>query len=196
MSEGEQVIALAEGASRSADVTDPTCIGSQTVFASPRFDLVCETFATPVGPVERPVIHHPGAVAILAQPDPDHVVLVRQFRYPVRQWTLEIPAGTREAGEAPEATARRELREEVGYDCARLVEIVRFYPALGVSDELMILYRADGLVPCAAQPDHGELASRAVVAVADLPRLMADGLVCDAKTLIACTILGQRVAHG
>lgn len=196
MEEGEQVIAIDPRSSRSADVTDPTRIASQTIFTSRRFDLVRETFATAVGPVERPVIHHPGAVAILAQPDPQHVVLVRQFRYPVRAWTLEIPAGTREAGETPEATARRELQEEVGYDCAHLAEITRFFPALGVSDELMILYRAEGLTPCAATPDHGELASRAVVAVTDLPRHIADGLVCDAKTLIACALLGQRVTRG
>lgn len=176
-------------------MTDPTCIAEREVFASPRFRLVRETFATAVGPVERPVIHHPGAVAILAQPDAQHVVLVRQFRYPVRAWTLEIPAGTREAGEAPEVTARRELQEEVGFDCTHLSEITRFFPALGVSDELMILYRAEGLTPCAASPDHGELASRAVVAIADLHRHVADGLICDAKTLIACALLGQRVTR-
>lgn len=177
-------------------MSDPTRIASETLFASPRFSLVRETFATSVGDVVRPVIHHPGAVAIIAQPDPAHVVLVRQFRYPVRAWTLEIPAGTREVGEAPEVTARRELQEEVGFDCAKLSEITRFYPALGVSDELMILYRAEGLTPCVAEPDHGELASRAVVALSDLAGHLAAGTICDAKTIIALAILGLPVTAG
>jgi hypothetical protein len=64
-----------------------------------------ERFATPDGEVVRPVIHHPGAVAVIAQPSRDALVMVRQYRYPVRRWTLEIPAGTRVPGEAPERTA-------------------------------------------------------------------------------------------
>lgn len=172
---------------------DPSCIDSDVIFASKRFQLVRETFATGVGAVERPVIHHPGAVAVIAQTDAQHVVLVRQFRYPVRAWTLEIPAGTRELDEAPEITARRELQEEVGFDCAHLREITRFYPALGVSDELMILYRAEDLSPCAAHPDHGELAERAIIALADIPAQVASGAICDAKTLLALAILGLPV---
>jgi ADP-ribose pyrophosphatase len=189
----ERPIAFTVPGTITPPVADPVLSNSETVFTSPRFSLVRETFATGVGPVTRPVIHHPGAVAILAQPDPQHVVLVRQFRYPVRTWTLEIPAGTREAGETPVATARRELQEEVGFDCARLTEIMRFYPALGVSDEEMILYRAEGLTPCAAEPDHGELASRAVVPLADLAQHLAAGTICDAKTIIALALLGLPV---
>ncbi len=165
-------------------------VSAHPLFASSRFALVEETFATSDGPVVRPVIHHPGAVAIIAQPDPGHLVLVRQYRYPIRRWTLEIPAGTRVPGEAPEATAARELQEEAGYAAASLRELMRFHPAVGVSDEEMILYRAEGLSPAAAQPDHGELVERAVVALAELPRLFASGELSDAKTLIALTVLG------
>lgn len=149
-----------------------------------------ETFATSDGTVVRPVIHHPGAVALLAQPDVASIVLVRQYRYPIRRWTLEIPAGTRVVGEAPEATALRELREEAGYTATRLYEVSRFFPAVGVSDEEMILYRAEGLSEVPAAPEHGELVARAIVALADLPALVARGELCDAKTLIALALLG------
>ena len=171
-------------------VSEPTLTGSRTLWRSARFALAEESFATADGLVERPVIHHPGAVAVIAQPDPARIVLVRQFRYPIRRWTLEIPAGTRVPGEDPAATAARELQEEAGMTAATLVEVLRFFPAVGVSDEELILYRAAGLGEVPPAPEHGELVAREVVALADLPRLRREGLICDAKTLIAAGMLG------
>lgn len=149
-----------------------------------------EAWDTPDGRVVRPVIHHPGAVVVLAEPEPGSVLLVRQWRYPVRRWTLEVPAGTRVPGEAPEATAGRELAEEAGYAAGRLVEVMRFFPALGVSDEEMIVYRAEDLRPADGQRDHGELVARHVVRRAELPALRADGSICDGKTLLALALWG------
>ncbi len=123
-----------------------------------------------------------------------HVVLVRQFRYPVRRWTLEIPAGTRVTGEPPQVTAGRELREEAGFAAARMVEFTRFFAAIGVSDEEVILYRAYGLVDVPPAPEHGELVARELVALTDLPQLRRQGLICDAKTLLACALLGMDLA--
>jgi ADP-ribose pyrophosphatase len=171
-------------------VVDPVLIGARSLWRSPRFSLAAERFATDDGLVDRPVIHHPGAVAILAQPTPATVVLVRQYRYPIRRWTLEIPAGTRVPGEPPEVTAARELREEAGLEATRLTEITRFFPAVGVSDEELILYRAHALSEVPPAPEHGELVAREVVAIADLPRLRQEGLICDAKTLLAGVLLG------
>ncbi len=174
---------------------DPVLTASATRWSSPRFALVEETFATADGPATRPVIHHPGAVAILAQPDSASILLVRQFRYPVRRWTVEIPAGTRIPGEHPAATAARELQEEAGIAAARLDEVGSFYPALGVSDERMILYRASGLSQVPAHPDHGELVGPLVVALDRLPALAASGELCDAKTIIALALIGIPVAQ-
>jgi ADP-ribose pyrophosphatase len=171
-------------------VPEAEYVRSETLFTSSRFALMNETFATSDGEVVRPVIHHPGAVAIIAQPDPAYLVLVRQFRYPLRRWTLEIPAGTRVPGEEPMATAARELQEEAGFAARSLVEITRFFPAVGVSDEEMILYRASGLSPVAASPERGELVAREVVALTAIPSLLAVGELCDAKTLIALAVLG------
>ncbi|HEX3133303.1 MAG TPA: NUDIX hydrolase [Planctomycetota bacterium] len=168
-------------------------VSAEPLFRSDRFDLMRETFATSDGPVVRPVIHHPGAVALLAQPDAQSLVLVRQYRYPIRRWTLEIPAGTRVIGEAPEVTAARELREEAGYTAARITEVTRFFPAVNVSDEEMILYHAEGLSDVPAAPEHGELVAREIVAFARLQALMASGELCDAKTLIALAMLGLRL---
>lgn len=171
-------------------------VSSRSIFRSSRFDLLSETFATSDGLVERPVIHHPGAVAILAQPDADSLVMVRQYRYPIRHWTLEIPAGTRVPGEPAVVTAARELREEAGFSATRLDEVMRFFPAVGVSDEEMVLFRAHGLADVPAAPEHGELVARLIVPLDDLPRLAVAGELCDAKTLIALALLGVRLPAG
>lgn len=149
-----------------------------------------EAWDTPDGRVVRPAIRHPGAVVVLAEPEPGSVLLVRQWRYPVRRWTLEVPAGTRVPGEAPEATAGRELSEEAGYAADRLVEVMRFFPALGVSDEEMIVYRAEGLRPRPGQRDHGELVSARAARRDELPALLAEGAICDGKTLLALALWG------
>ena len=87
-------------------------------------------------------------------------------------------------------TAARELREEAGFEAARLVEVTRFFAAVGVSDEELILYRAYSLSDVPAAPEHGELVAREIVAVAQLSALRQQGLICDAKTLLACALLG------
>lgn len=174
-------------------MSDPVLRSACPVYRSSRLALVEETFASADGPVVRAVIHHPGAVVVLAEPEPGSVLLVRQFRYAIRAWTLEVPAGTRAAGEAPEATARRELAEEAGYAAERLVEVMRFLPAPGVSDEEMILYRAEELTPASASPDHGELVSRELVPRDRLAGLVATGAIRDAKTLLALAVLGVPI---
>jgi len=169
---------------------DPRLLAESTLFDSERFRLARETWQTPDGTIERPIIHHPGAVAIIALPVPGKLLLVRQFRYPIRRWTLEIPAGTRVAGESPEATARRELQEEAGQHCERLHELMRLFPAVGVSDEELIIYRAHGLSACTAAPEPGELISAELIEVSDLTTQIAAGMICDAKTLLALSLLG------
>ncbi len=159
-------------------------------FVHPRLTLAEETFATPDGEIQRPVIHHPGAVAVIAQPAPDTIILVQQYRYAIRRETWEIPAGTREAGEDPMATAGRELIEEAGFAARTLVEILRFLPAPGMSDEETILYRATGLRAVPTAREIGELIIPQVVTLTDCLRLRREGKICDAKTLIALSVLG------
>ena len=171
-------------------MTDPVLLSACPIFRSSRFTMDEESWSTIDGRVTRPVIHHPGAVVIMAEPEPGTVLLVRQWRYAIRRWTLEVPAGTRVPGEEPAATAARELAEEAGFAADHLSETMRFMPAPGVSDEVMILYRATGLRPATAQPDQGELVSRLIARREELPGMIASGSICDAKTLLALALLG------
>ena len=170
----------------------PQFLGGKTIFAHPRLALHLERWHDRGQPLERPVIRHPGAVAMIAQPDPSHLLLVRQWRYSLRAFTLEIPAGTLAAGEDPASAARRELREETGWTAAEAVEVLRVHPAPGASDELMQVYRMQGLSPGAPAPDAGEVIECLCL---DLHEVRSwPGRITDAKTLLALALLGLPIS--
>jgi ADP-ribose pyrophosphatase len=101
---------------------------------------------------ERDVVIHPGAVAVLALDDAYQVLLIRQYRHPVGRLLWEIPAGLRDvAGEAPWATARRELLEEAGYRARDWRVLVDYYTSPGFSTERLRIFLARDLelVPAA-----------------------------------------------
>ncbi len=163
---------------------------SQTFYRSAKVALTLDRFATPDGEIERPVAHHAPTVALIVRPDPEHLLCVRQYRYPLQRWTVEVPAGTSDPGETVEHAARRELGEETGYTCERLVERLRFNPSVGICDELMVVFEAFELGSTARDPDQGELVSPELVALADIPALVAAGEICDGKTLLVLSLLG------
>ena len=108
------------------------------------------------GDHEREIVEHPGAVAIVAVDVDGFVALVRQFREPARKELLELPAGTREPGEEPLATARRELREECGLTGGEWRELAAFWTTPGFCREWMHLYAAEGVVAGEADPEEDE----------------------------------------
>ncbi|MCS6971300.1 MAG: NUDIX hydrolase [Planctomycetota bacterium] len=163
----------------------PRLLAQHRRWSSARFVLDEEQWETEDGIVTRPAIHHPGSVVILAEPESERLLMVRQWRYAVRQWTLEVPAGTCQSGEDPLSAAARELEEETGYAAERLRPLFRFWPAPGDSDELMTVVLAEGLRASRAHPDAGELVRPCVMARAELAELVARGEIADAKTLLA-----------
>jgi 8-oxo-dGTP pyrophosphatase MutT (NUDIX family) len=101
----------------------------------------------------REVVHHPGAVAVVALDDDENVVLLRQYRHPVGQHLWELPAGLRDAdGEPPLETAKRELAEEVLLSAARWSLLLSVNNSPGFSDELVHVFLAEGLA-AADRPD-------------------------------------------
>lgn len=132
-------------------------MSKKTVYHSKVFDV--EEITQPNGNVHSVVVH-PGSVALLPLLERDgqtYVILVRQTRVPAdNQPLLELPAGTRDPGEEPEVTAKRELTEEIGYTCERLEKLGEFYPAPGISSELMHLFVARDLTPQQGERDEEE----------------------------------------
>ncbi len=94
---------------------------------------------------EREYVLHQGAAIILALWDDYDVLLEHQFRYPVGQHFLELPAGKIEPGEPPLETARRELLEETGYVAEHWRHLTTLYPTVGYSSERVEFYLARGL---------------------------------------------------
>src|SRR5215213_3834306 len=88
----------------------------------------------------REIVEHPGSVAIVAVTGDGNVLLLRQSHHAIGRTLLGIPAGTLEAGEAPEACARRELIEETGYSAGRLSQLASYYTSPGYTDERMTIF--------------------------------------------------------
>jgi ADP-ribose pyrophosphatase len=155
------------------------------VYQGRKLSLVLETVTPPAGPPRQvEIVQHRGAVVILPFLDGDRVCLVRQWRPAVRQTLLELPAGTLEPGEAPEATARRELAEETGYTADHWRHVRTFFPSPGVMTEQMHLFVAEGLAPGAARPEPEEQLEPVILPWAEAVRLALEGGVHDGKTLV------------
>jgi ADP-ribose pyrophosphatase len=124
-------------------------LDSQTAYEGRVISLRRDTVAMPGGGSSvREVVHHPGAVAVVALDDDDRVVLLRQYRHPVGMHLWELPAGLRdEDGEPPLETAKRELAEEAQLAAGRWSLLVTINSSPGFSDELVQIYLAEDLSP-------------------------------------------------
>ena len=131
----------------------------------------------------REYIHHPGAAMILAQPDPDTVILERQFRYPLRRHFIELPAGKIEHGEEPLLTAQRELQEECGYQAARWRHLTTLHPCIGYADERIELYHAQDLSQVGHALDSDEFLEVLTVSLDEAVRWVQTGLITEAKAI-------------
>ena len=98
---------------------------------------------------------------------------------------LEIPAGIMEKGETPEETAKRELREEIGYDARRLEHVASFYSSPGFSDEIIHLFYATELFLSRLDSDEDEIIEGVTLTPDECKRLIEEKEIADAKTLVA-----------
>ena len=133
---------------------------------------------------EREVVVHPGGVGIIAVTNDNKVLMVRQYRYPMEEELLEIPAGKLDSDEDPLLCAKRELSEETGYTAAKYVDLGPIYPSPGFCREILFLYLALDLQPGVMHLDENELLSVEHVDIDELmEKIMANELK-DAKSII------------
>lgn len=140
----------------------------------------------------REYITHPGAVVVIATLPDGRLILERQFRYPLRRSFIELPAGKIDPGETIEACARRELREEVGYEAARWTHLGTLHPCIGYSDERIEVFLALELTYVGHQWDEGEFLEILSLSPAELDAAVASGDITDGKTLSALYIARAR----
>ena len=131
----------------------------------------------------REIVEHSDCIAIIAIDADNNVLLVKQFRKPVEKELLEIPAGGIDHGEAPEASVRRELREETGYLPQKVVRLGGFYSAPGYCSEYLHLYLATDLVPSQLFAEDTEEISLVRVPMTQIPGLVTSDKICDAKSI-------------
>jgi len=133
----------------------------------------------------REFVVHPGAVIILALLDNGHLVLERQFRYPLQQVFIELPAGKIDAGESLLLTGQRELKEETGYSAKEWTYLGYQHPCIGYSTEAIHMFLARGLTLGESQRDLDENLQIFDWSIADCMQAIQQGVITDGKSIIA-----------
>jgi ADP-ribose pyrophosphatase len=145
----------------------------------------------------REYLGHPGAVAVVAvaggpPTDPD-LLFVRQYRYPVKEVTLEIPAGKLDPGESPLVCVHRELEEETGFRARKVRRRLSFWPTPAFANEVIHIYEARDLVPGRFAPDDDEFIQPVRLPLSRALRLIETGRIKDSKTLIGLLAFARNV---
>lgn len=161
-------------------------VGTRRIHEGRVLNLRVDDVTLPNGRASKfEIVEHNGGVCVIAQPQPESIVLVRQYRPATGRMLLEVPAGKLEAGEDPLACAQRELLEETGYRCRHMRRLWSFYSAPGFCSELLHLFVAEGLTLGAAQPEENESIEVVVMRVEDAWAMVERDELPDAKTQIA-----------
>ena len=171
-------------------------ISSEDVFNGSLLKVKVDRVRLPDGAeTVREHIDHPGAVVVIAVLDNGKMLLERQFRYPLKQVFLELPAGKIDRGEPILDTARRELREETGYKAKSWRHLGVMHPCIGYSNERIELFLAHGLSYVGHARDQEEFIEVVEFSLADAVLAIRDGEITDGKT-IAGLFWAEKIFSG
>ncbi len=132
----------------------------------------------------REVVEHTGGVVILALKE-DKLLMVKQWRYPIKGVSLELPAGKLEKGENPDYASKRELEEETGYISDNWKSLGYIYTSPGFCDEKLYLYLASDLKYKQQNPDEDEIIESLEYPISEVFDMIDNGLINDSKTICA-----------
>ena len=148
----------------------------RSIFKGRKLELVLDSVRLPNGrDVERELVLHPGAVVIVPLLRPGVILLLKQYRHAVGGELYELPAGTLEPDEPPEACAARELVEETGFRAASLRILTRFWSSPGILREEMHLFLAQDLERTRQDLDVDEMIEVQEVRLEDAVEMVRDG---------------------
>ncbi|WP_129044832.1 NUDIX hydrolase [Companilactobacillus metriopterae] len=164
-------------------------IETKDVFGGKVIGVQVEQVILPNGvPAIREVVRHNGAVAVLPFID-DKVMFVRQYRTPLEQETLEIPAGKINPDEGSDLleVIKREMNEELGYTTEDIEKIISFFPSPGYSDEKLTVFKATNLEKLEFKDslDDDEFLDVEALTLEEAKQQIELGYICDAKTIFA-----------
>lgn len=167
------------------ELTEKT-LSSRTEFEGKIVKLTVDTVELPNGETAiREVVGHPGGVCVLALREDGTVPLVRQFRYPLGDTLLELPAGKLEYGEEPRPAAIRELGEEVGLTPGELIDLGAIYVSPGFCKEKLHMYLARNCTEVPVHPDEDEFLEIEYLPFTELVKRVMSGEIEDGKTVAA-----------
>lgn len=132
-------------------------IARDKIFEGRVLNLYKDTIKYDEGQVEyREIVEHYGGSVILAMPDKNNILLIKQFRHPINKFIYELPAGKLNLNEDPLICAKRELKEETGYEAKNWNKIISFYTSPGYSSEILHVYLATDLSKGKQELELGE----------------------------------------
>jgi ADP-ribose pyrophosphatase len=167
-------------------------IGGEVIYEGSILDLEVDRVRMPNGnEAVREVVRHRGAMVVLPLHEDRNIELVRQYRYPMGEVLLELPAGKLDPDEDPRDCASRELAEETGWKPVEIHELGSFFTTPGFTDEVLYAFIATPLEPApevAQDPD--EAIDNVVMTVDEALEACRSGEIRDSKT-IATLFLAQ-----
>lgn len=173
---------------------EETIVASEQLYDGRVVHLYVHEVRLPDGTLsKREVVKHPGAVAIIAVDETQHVLLVRQFRLPAGKILWEIPAGTLEPDEDPVDCAVRELQEETGFKPGRLEALGGFYVAPGYTTEFIYLFLASDLQESQLDGDSDEFIEAQRVTFVEALAMIERGDIVDGKTVNGLLRVARRL---
>ena len=161
-------------------------LGSEYLYRNPWCAFRVDEVRLPDGAeIEYGVLESAGFAAIVPVTDDDKVVLVRQWRQPLGDFTLELPSGGVDAGEEPETAARRELFEETGYRVEGLKHLVSVHTSTGRSTEICHLFRCRAVRDeRGPHPEQTEFIRVVELPLEEAVKRAANGDIADAATVL------------
>jgi ADP-ribose pyrophosphatase len=183
------------------ETTDLTehCISSDTIADGGMLTVKRDQVRLPNGhESQREYVLHPGAVVIIPLLANGNVVLEKQFRYPLHQVFIELPAGKIDAGEDILVTGQRELLEETGYTATEWVKLGLQHPCIGYSNEVIHIYLATGLTAGEHSRDADEALDVFELNFKTCLSMIQRGEITDGKTIVAMFLAEKYLAqqHG
>jgi ADP-ribose pyrophosphatase len=179
---------------RNDDHLKEKLVRKNVVFKGRMVDFRADEIRLPNGHTAlREFMDHPGAVGVVPLLPNGDVVLVRQYRYPVGEVTLELPAGKLDAGEDIRACVERELREETGYTAKKITPLLRYWPTPAFANEVLHLFVAESLTPGRLDPDEDEFLEKVELPFDDAVALVRSGKIMDSKTVIGLLACAQSI---